>query len=236
MSCPGFLHNVSGKSITTVLLTMLALGVLTLLSRWQYTGKRKITVIDLVLCVYGIYFSVYRGKDYCGGYSRNAHCITVNDILNNMILMLSVLTVLVTCWMRFTEVPRNKRGAMIKYVRTLSRRWIPTLLAVFVRLDWNSFKTMDTSSDNISTYFVKEAVLMVLWLLMFFVVCDLIDKTGVVQVSGFCVYFYVTLFIFYLRNIDLTFHVRYGTLEYSRTCFMLPFVMYPLTRLFLLIR
>ncbi|UVZ35195.1 protein E10 [Elephant endotheliotropic herpesvirus 5B] len=237
MSGKNFLHWISDKSLTTLLLTILVFMVITFLSRLKYIGKLKVTVVDLMLCLYGIYFSLYCGKSHCGGYASDTHCRAVNDVLNNILLILSVTTVGLICRMKFTEVPKNKRGPLIKYVRTLSRRWIPTLLALLTQLDWRHLETTGASlSKGANIYMVKEATLLVLWLLLFFVICDLLDKTGIVQVSGFRVYFYLTLFVFYVKNVNLTFYVRSNVLEYSRTCFTLPFVMYPLTRLFLLIQ
>ncbi|QEY96100.1 membrane protein EE39 [Elephant endotheliotropic herpesvirus 1A] len=224
------------KTVTSILLLILSLLVLSCLGQLYYKKKRNVTMLDLLLCMYGLYFSSYSGTEYCGDETVNVHCRTVNDVLASVLLMFCIVAMGLTLWMKLSRVPGERKGICIKCVRTLSRRWIPVMLTVMVQLDWKLFRTISIDERGYHLYIVKETTLLMLFLLLFFVLSDMADNLGFLHVSGFAIYFYFTVFVFYLKHTTITFYVNHNQLIYSDSCLLLPLVLYPVTRLLMLIK
>ncbi|UEH20565.1 protein E10 [Elephant endotheliotropic herpesvirus 6] len=224
------------KAVTSILLSILSLLIVSCLCQIYYNTKRNVTALDLLLCMYGLYFSCCSGTKYCGNETVNVHCRTVNDVLASVLLAFCITAMGLTLCMKLRRVPVGRRGRYIKCVRTLSRRWIPVMLTVLAQMDWSTLRIINIHNDGHNLYIVKETTLLMLFLLLFFVLSDIGDNLGLLHVSGFGIYFYSTIFVFYLRNTTIIFYVTHSQLIYSNSCFLLPLVMYPVTRLMMLIK
>ncbi|QOE74373.1 protein E9D [Elephant endotheliotropic herpesvirus 3A] len=197
--------------------------------------KLKIYVTDLIVCACSILMYINFNTFYVRALYK-FHSNLILFLLYDLILFFCISCIIMIIYIKYFNIQKESVAWYIRFVHTLSRRWIPFLIVFVWCLDRDPYDLVPSQRGKfegyILKYYCKEITILVVFIFICFIIFEILDH--LLHVITFNIHVNIVVMIFIIicyNNFKIFISVNaINQLCYSSSVIYMKISMYILTK------